>query len=159
MTYGDAVEGAKSNALMRLCKGIGISLELWKPSFVRDWKNKYAESYWDEKKRDTLWRRKKSSGSEPEQKSKPPRPTPPPGQASGESKEDGCTKAQMGKLFAMGKNEFGLDNDDVVELCRWYRQGEYLTKKESSELIENFENAWSNYTAEKTDESPAGDET
>ena len=35
MSYSDASEGAKSNALMRLCKGIGISLELWKPSFVR----------------------------------------------------------------------------------------------------------------------------
>ncbi len=41
MTYGDAAEGAKSNALMRLCKGIGISLELWKPSFIRNWKGKY----------------------------------------------------------------------------------------------------------------------
>jgi hypothetical protein len=30
MSYSDACEGAKSNALMRLCKGIGISLELWK---------------------------------------------------------------------------------------------------------------------------------
>ena len=45
MTYGDALEGAKSNALMRLCKGIGISLELWRPSFVRKWKEKYAESF------------------------------------------------------------------------------------------------------------------
>lgn len=45
MTYGDAIEGAKSNALMRLCKGLGISLELWKPSFVRSWKEKYGESY------------------------------------------------------------------------------------------------------------------
>lgn len=45
MTYGDAIEGAKSNALMRLCKGLGISLELWKPSFIRAWKEKYAECY------------------------------------------------------------------------------------------------------------------
>jgi len=45
MSYTDACEGAKSNALMRLCKGIGISLELWKPSFIRQWKEKYAYSY------------------------------------------------------------------------------------------------------------------
>jgi hypothetical protein len=45
MTYGDACEGAKSNALMRLCKGLGISLELWKPSFVKNWREKYAEQY------------------------------------------------------------------------------------------------------------------
>lgn len=45
MSYSDASEGAKSNSLMRLCKGIGISLELWKPSFIREWKAKYAESF------------------------------------------------------------------------------------------------------------------
>ena len=69
MTYGDAVEGAKSNALMRLCKGIGISLELWKPSFIRTWKGKYAESYQDDKER-TKWRKKngeqEKGGSEPD---------------------------------------------------------------------------------------------
>lgn len=56
MTWGDAVEGAKSNALMRLCKGIGIGLELWKPSFVREWKDKFAEKYNDRGKE--RWRRK-----------------------------------------------------------------------------------------------------
>lgn len=45
MTWGDACEGAKSNALMRLCKGLGISLELWQPRFIKDWISKYAESY------------------------------------------------------------------------------------------------------------------
>ena len=60
MTYGDAVEGAKSNALMRLCKGLGISLELWKPSFVRGWKEKYAEEYYDKDKKKNLWIKKNS---------------------------------------------------------------------------------------------------
>lgn len=45
MSYGDACEGAKSNALMRLCKGLGIGLELWKPSFVRAWREKFAEQF------------------------------------------------------------------------------------------------------------------
>jgi len=45
MTYGDAIEGAKSNALMRVCKGIGMTLELWKPSWIWKWKKKYAETY------------------------------------------------------------------------------------------------------------------
>jgi len=58
MSYGDAIEGAKSNALMRLCKGIGISLELWKPSFVKEWKSKHAESYHDTRRNRTLWRKK-----------------------------------------------------------------------------------------------------
>lgn len=42
MSWGDACEGAKSNALMRLCKEIGIGLELWKPEFIKQWKEKYA---------------------------------------------------------------------------------------------------------------------
>lgn len=58
MTYTDASESAKSNALMRCCKNIGITLELWKPSFIRQWKEKYAEEYWDEKKNKYLWKLK-----------------------------------------------------------------------------------------------------
>ncbi|WKZ17649.1 MAG: hypothetical protein QY310_09405 [Candidatus Jettenia sp. CY-1] len=67
MSWSDACEGAKSNALMRLCKGIGISLELWKPSFVNAWKEKYAESYWDTDKhgkRRKFWRKKPLTQSE-----------------------------------------------------------------------------------------------
>lgn len=56
MSYTDACEGAKSNALMRLCKGIGISLELWKPSFIREWKLKYAQTYKDGNK--IRWKKK-----------------------------------------------------------------------------------------------------
>lgn len=61
MTWGDACEGAKSNALMRVCKGIGVSLELWQPSFVRTWKEKCAEQYEGKDARGnpkTLWRKK-----------------------------------------------------------------------------------------------------
>jgi len=62
MTYGDAIEGAKSNVLMRLCKGIGISLELWKPSWVRKWKAKYATYIWGKNKRtgkdEKIWSKK-----------------------------------------------------------------------------------------------------
>ncbi len=72
MTWGDACEGAKSNALMRLCKGIGISLELWKPSFVKAWKEKYAETYtskdWQGKNK-LLWRKKGSVVEEKEEAS------------------------------------------------------------------------------------------
>lgn len=70
MTWGDACEGAKSNALMRLCKGIGIGLELWKPSFVKAWKEKYAETYmskdWQGKNK-LLWRKKGSVANDREE--------------------------------------------------------------------------------------------
>lgn len=68
MTWGDACEGAKSNALMRLCKGLGIGLELWRPSFIEKWKKKYAESYTTKNKYGkmvTLWRKK---GQKPQTK-------------------------------------------------------------------------------------------
>ena len=58
MTYGDAVEGAKSNALMRLCKGCGMSLELWQPTFIKKWIKEHAEEYYDDKKKKNLWRKK-----------------------------------------------------------------------------------------------------
>lgn len=42
MSFSDAVEGARSNALMRSCKALGLTLELWTPEFIRNWKEKYA---------------------------------------------------------------------------------------------------------------------
>lgn len=56
MNWSDACEAAKSNALMRLCKGLGMCLELWKPQFIKKWKSKFAETY--EYKGKKLWKRK-----------------------------------------------------------------------------------------------------
>jgi len=70
MTFGDCSEGSKSNALMRLCKGIGIGLEMWQPSFVKAWKEKYAEQVMGfnkaKNKKELMWRKKGSSGSSTE---------------------------------------------------------------------------------------------
>jgi hypothetical protein len=38
-----AVEGCKSNAMMRCCKDLGVASELWDPRFVREFKGKYAK--------------------------------------------------------------------------------------------------------------------
>lgn len=59
MSYGDACEGAKSIALARNCKVLGIALELWDADWVREWKKKYAETYED--RNHTLWRKKRPS--------------------------------------------------------------------------------------------------
>lgn len=64
MTETDACEGAKSNAKMRLCKDLGMFPEMWTPSWIRAWKEKYAESYTIVNKRgeqETRWQRKGSS--------------------------------------------------------------------------------------------------
>ncbi|WFD36864.1 hypothetical protein MCUN1_003754 [Malassezia cuniculi] len=56
-----ANEGAKSNALMRCCKDLGIASELWDPRFVRRFKSQHCVEVWcqgaDGKKR-KLWRRR-----------------------------------------------------------------------------------------------------
>lgn len=57
MTFGDCAEGAKSNAITRLCKQAGMSLELWDKSYYMDWQKKYAEQYTD-KNGKLLWRKK-----------------------------------------------------------------------------------------------------
>lgn len=57
-----ALEGCKSNALMRCCKDLGIASELWDPSFIRKWKSKYADEIFAEhvvtKKKKKLWKLK-----------------------------------------------------------------------------------------------------
>lgn len=79
MSWGDALEGCKSNGLMRLCKGIGIGLELWKPTFIRAWKKKYAEQYYDDRKAKYLWRKiDPEAKKEPPKKAAPPPPKPAP---------------------------------------------------------------------------------
>ncbi|KOS19982.1 Mitochondrial genome maintenance protein [Escovopsis weberi] len=57
-----AVEGCKSNALMRCCKDIGVASELWDPHFVRWFRKTQMEEVWVEhattKKKRTFWYKK-----------------------------------------------------------------------------------------------------
>lgn len=57
-----ALEGCKSNALMRCCKDLGIASELWDPSFIRKWKKDYCDEVFAEhvttKKKKKLWKLK-----------------------------------------------------------------------------------------------------
>ena len=61
MSWGDAVEGAKSNALMRLCKSIGIGLEMWDHEFVDAWRKENAEQKIVEGK--MIWVKKRKEGT------------------------------------------------------------------------------------------------
>jgi len=56
MNYAQCAEGAKSNAIMRCCKGIGMALELWDQDFISKWKNKYAVSSFKDGR--SVWRKK-----------------------------------------------------------------------------------------------------
>ncbi len=53
-----AMEGCKSNALMRCCKDLGIASELWDPSFIREFKAKHCDTKYFEKKKRFAWKRK-----------------------------------------------------------------------------------------------------
>lgn len=127
MTYGDALEGAKSNALMRLCKGIGISLELWRPSFVRAWKGKYAESYQTKDrsgKEITLWKKKGGNGNKTED-----------GKGQ-EPSNDLISEPQRKRFYAIAKKT-GASDDQIKEwLYREYNieHSKDITKEMYEEL-------------------------
>lgn len=56
-----ANEGAKSNALMRCCKDLGIASELWDPRYIRQFKAKHCVEVWcqtSDGKKKKYWRRK-----------------------------------------------------------------------------------------------------
>ncbi|KAL8821432.1 MAG: hypothetical protein Q9223_000535 [Gallowayella weberi] len=57
-----AVEGCKSNALMRCCKDLGVASELWDPRFIRRFIAEHAKEVWVEhqmtQKKKKIWMRK-----------------------------------------------------------------------------------------------------
>lgn len=68
MTYADAMEGAKSNAIMRLCKDLGIGTELWQPEWRDAWQKKWAYTKGVNKNKSPKWHKKKV-GDVPAEKS------------------------------------------------------------------------------------------
>jgi hypothetical protein len=55
MTKGDAIEGCRSNALMRCCKDLGMAMECWDKDFTERWRNTYCVRVWKNNK--PAWRR------------------------------------------------------------------------------------------------------
>lgn len=55
LSFGESCESAKSNALMRLCKGIGMSLKLWDKEYVEAWKSAYAKNSVNQRSGRTEW--------------------------------------------------------------------------------------------------------
>eukprot|EP01132_Coremiostelium_polycephalum_P007416 gene7416-9117_t len=51
MSFATATEAAKSNALVRCCKDLGIGSSLWDPIFIRRWKSEYSvEKFFENQK-------------------------------------------------------------------------------------------------------------
>lgn len=61
MTYGDAAEGARSNALSRCCKGLGMAPEIYSEGWREEWiaANAICVIVATYKGREELWRRAK----------------------------------------------------------------------------------------------------
>lgn len=49
-SWASVWESAKSDCITRCCKDLGIASELWQPSFIESWKDKYAVEVWCNKK-------------------------------------------------------------------------------------------------------------
>lgn len=60
MTYIDACEGAKSNAIMRLCKDLGIGTELWEPEWRETWQSNWAYKAKNDKGK-IVWKKKRKN--------------------------------------------------------------------------------------------------
>ena len=137
MTYGDACEGAKSNALMRLCKGLGISLELWTPSFIRKWMAKYAESYINERG-EKRWRKK---GDVPAEEPMPEQQ--PEEQQTEEAKPpSAATKRKLWAMIRRRMKEYEMTEDEAKA---FYKEclGDPPSQKVASSAIEDFNIAFS----------------
>lgn len=57
MDWGDVLESIKSNALMRLCKDLGIAMECWDKRFTAKFKADYCIQIWRESQTKPQWRR------------------------------------------------------------------------------------------------------
>ena len=69
MTFGDAAEGARSNALSRCCKGLGMASEIYSEGWREEWTRANAVAVWcvGFKGREQLWRRARATPLKGEQ--------------------------------------------------------------------------------------------
>jgi len=57
MTWGDVLETLKSNALMRVCKDLGIAAECWDKRFTEVYQRDHCVKVWRQGKNKPEWRR------------------------------------------------------------------------------------------------------
>lgn len=57
----DATEAARSNALMRCCKDLGVAKDLWNPKYIRQWKESFATQTQSTDGRKMVWQKKPHS--------------------------------------------------------------------------------------------------
>lgn len=159
-TFDDAVEGAKSNALMRCCKDLGIASECWDRAFTEAWRAEHCVRVWVDGKKRPQWRRidappfYKENGvtddspnrdkyvsvkhGKPAQKpndgttAKPKSST-----QEAPTNADACISDKQAKRLWAISREIGIDDDDVVaELKkRGYNKSYEIKKSDYEDII------------------------
>lgn len=164
MTYAEATESAKSDALKKMCKDLGIASECWDRRWCEAWKKKFAVLVTYEEvirgaktgKKKRAWRRKDS----------PPLPYEigpvPPGEQSAQTGSGGSSQAadqpisepRMKRLFALMK-EHGKTEAQVDE----YLLKQFQIKSKKDIKISQYDAIckWVETPAEQTGD-PSADE-
>lgn len=71
MSYADALEGARSALLTRVCKNIGVAMELWDKEYASEWQAKYAHQEMHKDPRKGIIWVKNPPGWKPSEKADP----------------------------------------------------------------------------------------
>ncbi len=152
MSYGDAMEGAKSNAIMRLCKQIGIAQDLWRPAFIRKWKVENSVEYEgvDRKtgKKKMMWKRnpdveRAESTEQLEEEA----------DESGETKQTGDTdrfrrtaflmveylQIDASRMKAECKEMFGVNSRAELEPAQWEEYRDYIKGEMDPNQVIDYE--------------------
>lgn len=116
MTWADAAEALKSNALMRCCKDLGIASRCWDRPAMEVWKDTYAVQVWVEGKTRPQWRRKDQKPFYNERTVKPEEQQTSTTQTDGATTSTVISPKQASRVFAIWANEAKLDPKD---LNRW----------------------------------------
>lgn len=115
MSYGSAVESAKSDCLKRCCKDLGIAAELWDKHYCEEWKAKHAERVWDDvwnnqerryEKRQ-VWKKKGSTPAQETEGSGTQRPSSPESRAPSSSPAPASAATAPGPSSRSGTQHAG----------------------------------------------------
>ena len=150
MSYADAAEGVKSNALERCCKDLGIASELWDPGWTTQWKQEHAVQVMAPHKGQMkkMWRRKDRPPFEGEggQITKPETITNNPQSQQSDQimfphKDDHLiSDAQRRRLYAIARNNGCSDDKFKKELEKMgYKSSNDVPKSSYEDVCSFFE--------------------
>lgn len=128
MSYASACEAAKSNALTRCCKDIGIASECWDRRWCEQWISHHAVKVWraeqrrrDGKQGEFQWRRKDAQPFWDENGARDKKASAPQKSADPEPGEDATSKPGSGCPHC-GSAEIVSDGEDWMR-CKSCRKG------------------------------------